>query len=69
MRVIRAMALHRLRQADEARAELARAREVIKARFEKPLRAYDPDGGFWFDWVISEILFEEASSLVAGEPK
>jgi serine/threonine protein kinase len=64
VRVIRAMALHQLRRTDEARAELARAREVIRAKFEKPLRAYDPDGGFWFDWVISEILLNEATPLI-----
>lgn len=65
-RVIRAMALHELKRTDESRTELARAREVIQTKFEKPLRAYDPDGGFWFDWVISEILLNEASSLIAG---
>ncbi len=62
--LIRAMALQRMHRTDQARSELGQARAAILARYQKPLLAYDPDGGFWFDWIISEILLAETSSLV-----
>jgi eukaryotic-like serine/threonine-protein kinase len=66
VRTIRAMALHRLRQTDKARAELARARDIIRSKLKEPLAASDPGGGLWFDWVISGILLEEAVFLIGG---
>ena len=64
VRLIRTMSLYHLQEKNEARAELERARNVIRPRLVDPLTASDPGGGFWFDWVISEILLDEAASVI-----
>ncbi|HEX9045620.1 MAG TPA: serine/threonine-protein kinase [Verrucomicrobiae bacterium] len=68
-RLIRAMALYRLRQPDDARAELRSARGTIDARFKKPLTSQDNDGSCWFDWIVSRILLREAMGTVREKPE
>ena len=53
---------------DDSRTDFARAREVLRLRFEKPLTVHDTDGGFWFDWLIAEILVEEAAERIGPRP-
>jgi hypothetical protein len=65
-RLIRAMAQWRIKQTDETRSEFETARGEIRSRLETPLNVYDPDGGFWFDWVVCDILLNEAARLFEG---
>jgi serine/threonine protein kinase len=65
-RVILAMALYREGRAQEARAELAAARELIDAKFNVGLDRGSGVQGFWFDWVFARILMREAEALVGA---
>jgi serine/threonine protein kinase len=62
--VIRAMALYRLRRVDEARAELKAVRVVVEPKLKK-LKA--SDDGTWFDWLVCQILLEEAVATIEGK--
>ena len=63
-RVILAMSDHQQGQDVEARAELARGREVIGAKFKNSLDRGTPVQGFWFDWEFARILLGEATALI-----
>jgi tetratricopeptide (TPR) repeat protein len=62
--VILAMALRQLRQRDEARTQLALAREAIENKFKTGLERGTGVQGFWFDWVFAKILLREATGLM-----
>ena len=64
VRLIRAMARWRLGESEGARQDLEEARAAFKPRLTRPLRVNDPEGGFWFDWVIAELLLNEAEALI-----
>jgi tetratricopeptide (TPR) repeat protein len=63
-RVILAMACWRLGQPEQARTELAQAREVVEAKFNSGLDRGTGVQGFWFDWVFAKILLREATVLI-----
>jgi hypothetical protein len=64
---ILAMSYHQLGQPENARAELAQSHEIIE---NKLLNGLDVGGqgnqGFWFDWVLGNILLREATALIGG---
>jgi hypothetical protein len=59
--LIHALALYQLQQKEKGFQEFGTARAAIQSKFEKPLSANDLGGGFWFDWMISNILLNEAA--------
>ncbi len=66
--VILSMALHHMGLPSEARAELAKGREMVKTGLPGGLgrveRTNDDGSGFWFDWVIADLLLSEAESVL-----
>jgi serine/threonine protein kinase/tetratricopeptide (TPR) repeat protein len=68
-RVILAMSEWKLGKTDEARSELAQAREIIENKFKSQLDRGGPMQGFWFDWTFARILLDEATALIQGNPK
>jgi serine/threonine protein kinase len=66
-RVILAMSNQQLGKTNEARAELAQAREVIENKYKSPLERGTPMQGFWFDWAFAKILLKEATALIEGQ--
>jgi serine/threonine protein kinase len=62
--VILAMSDQQLGKTDEARSQLAQAREIIENKFKSQLDRGTPVQGFWFDWVFAEILLREAKALI-----
>jgi hypothetical protein len=60
VRLVLAMAHHRLGQTDAARAELGQSRGEIAHN-----RLSNPNGyWYWFDWLFAEILLGEASATI-----
>jgi hypothetical protein len=65
-----AMAAQRLGQAEQARAELEKARAMFVAPFARDATYPRGEGnGFWFDWAVARILLREAESAVPAEGK
>jgi serine/threonine protein kinase len=64
---IHAMSHYQLGQLDEARSELAQSREMIDNKFKAGLDEGDGNG-YWFDWLLGEILMHEASSMIEQMP-
>jgi len=62
--VILAMADWRLHRQDEARAEIAQARELIEGKFNAGLDRGNGAQGFWFDWMFARILLREATETI-----
>jgi len=62
VQVIRAMALARLGQVDQARAELADPRVIIEDTFKRGVTNLPRWEGFWFDWVVARITLREAET-------
>jgi serine/threonine protein kinase/Flp pilus assembly protein TadD len=58
-----AMAHHRLNQADQARAAMDRATQLINKYLAA---AKDDRGDDWHDWLMCEIVRREAESLLVG---
>jgi len=65
-RVILALSCQQLGRTAEARAELARGRELIDQHAQAGVVVGDDSQGFWFDWVLSEILAREAVADIDG---
>jgi serine/threonine protein kinase len=65
-RIVLAMSCQALGQTEEARSELAQAREAIEGKFKSELDRGSPSQGFWFDWVFGRVLLREASRLMPG---
>ena len=65
-RVILAMSDQRLGKPEEARSELAQAREIIENKFKTQMDRGGPMQGFWFDWTFARILLDEATALIEG---
>ena len=68
-RIILAMADQKLGKINEARSQLEEAREIIENKFNSQLDLGTPMQGFWFDWEFARILLNEATALIAGNPK
>jgi serine/threonine protein kinase/tetratricopeptide (TPR) repeat protein len=68
-RIILAMSDQKLGKTDEARSQLAEAREIINNKFKNHLDLGSPMQGFWFDWVFARILLNEATALIEENPK
>jgi hypothetical protein len=62
---IAAMAAQRLGRSDEARAEFAKARDLVEGKYRNKLDRGTPVLGFWFDWEFAAIVLHEATALVA----
>jgi hypothetical protein len=65
-RIIMAMSLHQLGQADDARLQLAKARNPIDQKFKNGLERGNAGLGMWYDWVFARILLREAEALIGG---
>ncbi|HLX72690.1 MAG TPA: serine/threonine-protein kinase [Verrucomicrobiae bacterium] len=63
---IRALAYHRLGQSENAHSELALSRELIDATFKRGLVTWNDIQGYWFDWVLGQILEQEAIVDIEG---
>ena len=68
-RIILAMSDQKLGKTDEARLQLAAAREIIENKFRRPLDQGTPMQGFWFDWEFARILLNEATALIQENPE
>jgi tetratricopeptide (TPR) repeat protein len=62
--IVLAMTHYQTGRTDQARSELAQARQKIEDQFKK--LPVEGDGGYWFDWVFARILLREADSLIEG---
>ena len=63
IRVLLALSSQKLGHAEEASAQLSKAREMIDNKFESPLDAGSRAQGHWFDWIIARALLREAADL------
>jgi serine/threonine protein kinase len=61
--VISAMSDQQLGRVEEAKHELASARQIVDGKFRGKFDRGTPIQGFWFDWVFARILLREASAL------
>jgi hypothetical protein len=64
--IFRAMAMHRLHQTDQARAELDRALEIMKKISSPAAPIIEPDATIQ-DWLICQIVRREAEGLISGQ--
>jgi len=64
IRLIMAMSLARTGHPDEARPQIASAREMIEAKFSWVARGPRRQAGF--DWMLPQILLREAGALIGG---
>jgi hypothetical protein len=64
IQAILAMTLWCQGETGEARATLARAREVIDRHFAVPMRMGDKSRGLWYDWLFARIMMREAALLI-----
>jgi hypothetical protein len=64
IRAILAMSYHQLGQAEQARSELAKSRELIESRFRTPLVPFNDNREMWFDWFLGRILEREAAAMI-----
>lgn len=69
LRIILALSNWRKGQGDNARAELAIAREVIESKFAGNLRDGNGRDGYWYDWFFARILLREAQAVVLKEAR
>ena len=58
------MALQRAGHPEDAREELAAARDQVLANSRKPFEMGTSGEGFWFDWMIARILLAEADGVI-----
>ena len=66
---VSAMARHQLRQKDEARLELAFARQIIDPVFQTGPSAFNQRlMGVWMEWVEARTLLREAANLIGELP-
>ena len=66
LRVIMAMAMDRLGHGNDARQQLAAARESIEARLHGAPVPGDSRQGYLDDWLFADVLLLEASALIGG---
>jgi len=68
VKIIAAMALHRLRRHDEAKREFEEAARMIDAAtpkvIVKKVESYDPSYGNWYAWAVTRVLRREAEALL-----
>jgi hypothetical protein len=64
IQAILALSYHQLGQQENARSALAQSRELINAKFQKGLDAGDGGKGYWFDWVLAQIIEQEAIATI-----
>ena len=62
--VILALAYYQLGIPASARSELAQGRDLIDNKFQAGLEADGGTQGFWFDWVLAQILEREAIAKI-----
>lgn len=58
--VIAAMSCRQLGEMEDARSELALARDLVSKEFATGLKAGNAWGGLWYDWLFAQILLREA---------
>jgi tetratricopeptide (TPR) repeat protein len=68
IRLILAMACYRTGLETEAREHLARARELVEAKFQLGLDRGASGIGKWYDWVFARVLLREAEGLIPEAP-
>src|SRR6478609_7967629 len=68
-RAIISLAAQRLGRLEEARTELAAAREIVDSKFRTRLDPGNPVQGFWFDWLFVRILLREAVAQLESAPR
>ena len=64
VRAILAMSYHQLGQAEQARSELAKSREMVEERSKTAFVAYEDWHGWWFDWFLGRLLEREAAAMI-----
>ena len=66
---ILALSYHKLGQSENARSELAQSRELIDNKFKEGLLLGDGGQGYWFDWILGQILEREAIADMESPPQ
>ncbi|HYC70914.1 MAG TPA: protein kinase [Opitutaceae bacterium] len=59
-----ALALKQLGRHDEAARDHGKARELVAGRLRGRMDRGTPVQGFWFDWALAQLLFQEASATI-----
>ena len=69
VQAILAMTLWYQGETDEARAMLAKVRDVVDGHFAVPVPMGVGDGrrGYWYDWIFARIMLREATMLIGEE--
>ena len=68
VRLIRAMALTRLGEMEQARAEFAASREIVENPAKRLPRGIARWQGYWFDWAFDRVLLREAKDMIESAP-
>ena len=68
VRLIRAMALTRLGEMEQARGELAASRKIVENPTNQSARGIPRWQGFWFDWAFDRALLREAKDMIESAP-
>jgi hypothetical protein len=68
VRLLQAMARHRMGETEEARKLVTEAAKPIRAFQESSSGQWNESNGFWawWDWTIAHILLKEAEALIGG---
>jgi serine/threonine protein kinase len=68
VQAIYAMTLWQRGEADEARNQLAKARDGIARQVAVPMARGDSNRGLWYDWLFAKIMVREATQLIGEAP-
>jgi hypothetical protein len=58
------MANERLQRPDQARLQLAAARDLIQPKFSDALQSNGDTDDFWFEWLYARVLWREARAMI-----
>lgn len=68
-RAVKAMALYRLGQVDQAKLEISEARKILDPVFQQGVSQATQNEGRWYEWYQAEIYFNEAEQLMETPPR
>jgi serine/threonine protein kinase len=61
---ILAMSYRQLGQTEQARAALAKSRQLVEERWKTPFTVNEDSRSFWYDWFLARFLQREAATVI-----